>query len=383
MKLIKFKISEILSYVSVIAVCFSLSFFFSKFVLEKEIENNISITSSIATGIIMTEKYIESNLQCATTALHLYFKSHRFPKNKEELWSLRDSVGISDYTIYGSDGKLKFGTAGGPERDTKYWNNYVKYNSCPDEKDMMLKTEDYKHYPFKQQNGKAEGSSSVDSYQYKVTTHWFKDIGMFLNAYIDSYTLSDILSSKMASFPKVNNISISSPSGSILLDVNNNKSGRRYNDVVVDKYSESPIVNNDAKNSMLVSIPFGGLKESCGTLDSDKGIYAKCANKDGQYFYVLNIDFKTRDLNSQILAIRGFFSVLCLVCILIIRLVSNYIYFKQDITDNILRLSNDKLILARRYMIKLLDSEMRVSEISEAQYGLDDAFKPLTKSDIK
>ena len=177
------------------------------------------------------------------------------------------------------------------------------------------------------------------------------------------------------------------------MKTNSKDVSRIVTESVFDDYSEKPIIRNDI-NSIKVSIPFGGLKNNCDTLQTDTGSDSGAANDAGQYFYVMNVTFDKTELNKQLAMIITVFAALTLCACVAIYYInksitqSNHLAdMSERAADKVTHLCNTRLGEVRRYVTKIVGDSMRTKNMNkelpeEMVELLDRAFREVDERDL-
>ena len=367
-----FKIYSALAYLLVIALSSLSCFGFCRFVINKEVDSDISTTRILSNSVLMTEYYMDSNLKCATTAMSLYLQNHSFPTKREDLWKLRDDVlgSSGNLSIFnGKTGKLTYQTSANLWKNPEYWAKRKTFSFGDNEKEMLKEDDATVYYPIRNQDGSKAG---VLSYNSKSATRWIKSGGNFLHA---SFHLDDF-GEKMHQFVSTNdnieNIIISTGSGVVVTDASQHSDYSRKNlPITFDVYSEKPVVNS-SMSAITVSIPFGGFQNNSGALKADTGTNSGQANNAGQYFYVMNVTFNKAELNKQLATIIvGFIVFTLFVCIAIYYInaysakSSELAALSERTADKVTHLCNARLGEVRRYVTKIVKDSMRVDNMNK------------------
>lgn len=355
------KYNNLSSYILIVTLSTLLCIGSIVFVTNKEIEKDIDIAKTIISGFESTEYYIQANLKSATIALNYYLKANGGDSytpdyhHPESLMPLTKELGVNNFSIYGADGKAKFTVSGSMLRDPEH---FKKYNllQCNNRIEMM--NENYANVNKPLQSGVRE----TFVYQEFANISWFKNRKQFIGTGIQAQQLSSILNNSLSS-NYINKVVISSPVGVVLMDTCNIdntcdvniKPDHKRIDVKFEDYNESPVILSKY-NSFTISIPFGGLKDSCGKLSVSSGDSVATANSKGQYFYVMNVTFDRTELNKQIVGIILIFVVLALLACL-------YIHEKNHHSDNVYKLSNQRLGDVRRYITKIAKDSMKMESM--------------------
>ena len=379
-----FKISSALPYVLVAVLSSFLCFAFCKFETNQVIENNIEITKSISTSVIIAEHYIEKNLKCATTALHMYLKHNPMPKKKEDLWQLRDDAGVAAFTIGNNRGRTIYTTTS--NLDTKEGIEMHRksggwFRDYPELEQMTANNQFIKYTPLR--NSFAAGLNLT--WQEKAATSWSKQSQLFANAFVDIDDLALIFKDNIAIYGSVQSISLSSPSGLLILN-SDDMTPNRNKIKQIDEYTQNPSIFQNF-NKMTISLPFGGIIGSEGVLHGGK-------NEAGQYFYVMNVTFDKSALNTRLsLTIAGFVVSTLFLCVAIyytkayVAKSSELVELSERMGDKVTHLCNTRLGEVRRYVTKIVKDSMRVDNMNkelpeEMVQLLDRAFREVDEKGL-
>ena len=342
MKIIRIKSPSILSYVLIISIFALLCSLCCRLAVNKEIENDINLTKSIAITIESQERSMQNNLKCVTTAVKLYLdnedgnlvkNSHdngkgRFgndasgkgglsknisTKSKKGLHSLKDELGAGSLEIQDGDGKTIYTTADLMETNPEFVANYSAFTACPQKRTMKKDNTEIKYYPL---------DTSAKTRKDIFATKWLSSKKVFVDALMYADFVIDSLKNVHNTFENIDSIHLSSPSGIIIAEsVKNEKDSKNRKNIVVNKYTEKPILKCTA-NSLTVSMPFGGLRDSCKMNKSGLGSHHKPTNDLGEYFYVISIKFSKTNLNIQLAMIIATFTILTLFTLFLIHYVN-------------------------------------------------------------
>ena len=381
---LSFKIYSALPYLLVIALSSILCFGFCRFVVNKEIDGNVSTTRILSSSILMTEHYIDSNLKCASTALEMYLEHNPVPKTQEGLQPLAEKVGVSGYNIFDKGGKRIYASRGGCPYKPK------GYKGCTHritedypflKKTMTSRVSKNRVMPFAFLNAFTVDGSVAGG--LKSNKGWYVGKQLFSETYMNTPQLATLLKDGIVNKGEILNIKLSTPNGVIVLDtcnINNtcnvDTSSKDLklpkNGVVIDEYDEKPIVNS-SYGSTTISLPFGGLQDAEVYLKDSPNNYLKGqANDAGQYFYVMNITFDKTALNKQLaMIITGFIVFTLISCIAIYYInksitQSNHLADVSERTaDKVTHLCNTRLGEVRRYVTKIVGDSMRVKNMNK------------------
>ena len=400
-----FKAHYILPYCLAIVVSSFLCFGFCRFVINKEIGSNVSTTRIISNSILMTEYYMDSNLKCATTALEMYMEHNPLPKTQEVLRPLMEKVGVSGYSIFNRAGKRIYNANGGCPYDEHAGHtcDFRITEAYPSLNRLINKPTVYKTSAFRFSTG-FSGTGVING-GTKTNIKWMKKDDIFVQSVMKTPKLTQLLRDGIVKGDGILKINLSTPNGVIVLDtcnidnacnVANESEDSRFtkNGLVIKDYSEEPIVRNKY-NSVIISMPFGGLKDAeAYTKNSPNKFLRGQANKAGQYFYVINVTFDKTSLNQQLAMIIVVFIILCLfVCYSIystnqsMSKSSGLSELSERTADKVTHLCNARLGEIRRYITKIVKDSMRVNNMNkelppEMVNLLDRAFREVNETDL-
>lgn len=383
---------NILPYAFVLVTSFILCLGFCKFVVTQFALKNVEITRSISSSVLIAEHYIDRNLKTASIAFDLYLDSHFRPKTTKQMREVADMIGVDNVVIYNNKGRLEASSTGNKERNPDHWLKYSRFNTCPHDRDMMKEYRSFASHPFGNQAGKGASVALTG----KGMTYWNASRNAFLNTYIETTNLRQILVDNIKIYNDIDALSVTTPAGVTIIDTKVSGYERRVSGRMVDYYEEKPFIADDI-NSMTVSVPFGGLRESCGKLQTDTGLYAKQANNVGQYFYVMNVTFNKAYLYKQLVMVVVVFAVLCILGFLLVHYIksnsvkSNKIrLLSRDDYGLVKALCNERLLEIKKYLAKSVhdsrigepDGKSSKETLDELSVILDRAFKDIDEEDL-
>ena len=320
-------------YASVVAIFAFLTLGEICFLTHKEIRNDIAITKSLSAGITTAELYMQKNLQCATTALNLYIDAKGMPKNSKDLDYITEKTGVSNWMMYNSNGKIAFAYNGGwfnewkEDPNKEHFRKYSMFTGCEEEKLMLKTKESTATYPLQRQDAH-DGIPAINNAQNVL---WSQDKQMFLRAYINADDMAKIMHDELYK-THVKRIVLTSPSGKIFMDSMEGNEKNKYGESFEyineknakmfgkehSKYERKSRVISGL-TTIMVSKPFGEIKNSCRTLKTHDGNLSGGANDAGEYFYVMNVIFKRTMLNIQIFSVIIIGATLTALSIIAIR----------------------------------------------------------------
>ena len=389
-----FKIYSALPYLLVVALSFILCFGFCRFVTNQAVSNNVAITKSISTSVLVAEHYIGNNLKSANSALSLYLKNNKFP-SPAELDSLAKTFHVDGYNIFDKDGYRVFKSSNKrPVTNRDSFNILEARPSLSGMLKSLTPVDKLSSLAFHN----SSNSDGVKTAGIMFDVQWSPYKKMFLNAYVKTPEITKMLKDGVSKYSNVENIKILSPSGTVMLNTSDIGSAgdaqTDRNTHAIGDYSEEPIVRNNISNIEIL-LPFGGLQDAeTYRKDSAHKFTRGQANDAGQYFYVMNVTFDKTELNKQLAIIITVFIALTLCACMAIYYINKSISqsshladLSERTADKVTHLCNTRLGEVRRYITKIVGDSMRTKNMNkdlpeEMVELLDRAFREVDERDL-
>lgn len=259
--------------------------------IKTSINNNFerkitSITKSIALSLNNIENQQRLTLTAATHAFREKIKHHTNPTSDDlKRWSSQFGVSGLEIFVKTKPKKARM-IVSSFELNDKQKMHYNDHNLTTDEEESTYRDYDIKYEPYRRDlnyNGIALHATQVV---------WYKDINSWLNAIHFDYDINNILKQSLNMDDKIASLSILSPSGKKMFSTddisqNDDLMSFEYNKLIQIK------TFNDVVDAYL---PFGDIYK----LKSYQERSPSLLNKNGEYFYVLNVTFDKKELNHKI-----------------------------------------------------------------------------------
>lgn len=287
-----------------------------QFITTQEVNKNKEIALSIATDILNIEQQIDKRLKASILLTDNLLKNRNYQYSNEFLKEIAKVVDVERITVY-------TGEQGRPVAATDDWvfkdPEKIEFLKTYSVFDRINNSEAFKskHHNI---NIGSIGRNSVTRVVSKSILLWNKEQNFVLGAAIE-ISIADILKKHIEHHEHLSLIRMSSPSGNTIID---NLDSKDENAIPpVNQYTKEMIVKND-KNKIGIQFAFGELKQKDAFTSVNK-----TANENGDYFYVLNVEFIKDSLNKQIFLARVLFTTIGLLILAIAYLVNGYIKKKS------------------------------------------------------
>jgi len=270
----------------------------SKSIREDFINNHNSIANVIANNLKQAENLTDQMM--LNTAYGLEDIVNRGLPTKKELQRLRDQYKVTDFYIISNNGKFLKSTD-----DFAETTNFNFFNFCSDYKNLVDRPYLIDQTPI------LLAHPPNNNKPYKFTHLTSRDKKYIIEVGIHLEYIQNILKSSLSSYPSIKLITLKTPADQILGQINSNKTSGDFIKITKE-------------------------------VDANDSQCCQCKTKkltDGKYFYRLEFDVSTAEMNK---ALNRIFQAITVVIIVLI-LIS--LIFSRLITKSILK-KNESLTLA-------------------------------------